>query len=570
MAPETQNLVENKLKPSDGSVWVLADGNQIDYSDGPAIERRLVKILNETGDHSSDSDELAARINDWPTEYYLTRKRSQLLKGFNFKRDQKVLEVGCGHGAVTRFLGETFDEVVSVEGNLNRAKIARLRNKELANVSIICAPFQELRFKKKFDVVFCVGVLEYSNIFVNSEKPFDAILELFKDLLNPGGVLVLAIENQFGLKYFASAPEDHNNIVFDGLEGYPRQNRERTFGCNELKSLLKRHFKTLDLYFPYPDYKTPSCVLSEKLFSLVNAGELVGGIPHNKYLNYPRPCFDELFALPELARNQMLPFFSNSFLVVAGQDGTLPVRLEGLGQYFNTSRAKKFHTVTKFVDTPGGVRSLKTNLRGLESVEEGPLTLRNCDDPWQEGESLHERVILRSKRRDLTLAEMFAPCKAWVDFLRSAATIENGVYLLDGKYFDSIWKNTYIKDSKCVFIDQEWQWKERISLNVLVARCVYDFLYDISLLTDVSPALKGASRKALIKKIAASFGVILGSADFEDFCELEARACSIIFGISAGRHKAYLKLALWNTKVLSFLLALKALARRVAVKFGRC
>ena len=562
-----KNTVENEMKLADGSVWVLADGKQIDYSDGPAIERRLVKILNETSDHSTGSDELAARINDWPTEYYLTQKRSQLLKGFDFKRSQKVLEVGCGHGAITRFLGETFDEVVSVEGNLNRAKIARLRTKELANVSVLCAPFQELRFKKKFDVVFCVGVLEYSNIFVESEKPFDAMLELFKDLLAPGGVLVLAIENQFGLKYFASAGEDHNNIMFDGLEGYPRHDRERTFGYTELKALVKRHFRELEFYFPYPDYKTPSCVLSEKLFPLVNAGELVGGIPHNKYLNYPRPLFDELFALPELARNQMLPFFSNSFLVVAGQEGPLPVKMDCLGQYFNTSRAKKFHTVTKFVETPGGVRSRKTNLLGQEQITEGPLTLRNCDDAWQDGVSLHERVILTSKRRDLTLAEMFAPCRTWTDFLRSSAVREGGEYLLDGKHFDSIWKNTYIRDAKCVFIDQEWEWKEKINLNVLVVRCVYDFLYDVSLLTDVAPVLKGASRKALVRKIAGSFGVELRNSDFRAFCDLESRACSIIFGISARKHKAYLKLALWNTKVLAFLLALKALGRRAAVKF---
>ena len=563
-----KNTVENEMKLADGSVWVLADGKQIDYSDGPAIERRLVKILNETSDHSTGSDELAARINDWPTEYYLTRKRSQLLKGFDFKRSQKVLEVGCGHGAITRFLGETFDEVVSVEGNLNRAKIARLRTKELPNVSVLCAPFQELRFKKKFDVVFCVGVLEYSNIFVESEKPFDAMLELFKDLLAPGGVLVLAIENQFGLKYFASAGEDHNNIMFDGLEGYPQHDRERTFGYTELKALVKRHFRELEFYFPYPDYKTPSCVLSEKLFPLVNAGELVGGIPHNKYLNYPRPLFDELFALPELARNQMLPFFSNSFLVVAGQEGPLPVKMDCLGQYFNTSRAKKFHTVTKFVETPGGVRSRKTNLLGQEQITEGPLTLRNCDDAWQDGVSLHERVILTSKRRDLTLAEMFAPCRTWTDFLRSSAVREGGEYLLDGKHFDSIWKNTYIRDAKCVFIDQEWEWKEKINLNVLVVRCVYDFLYDISLLTDVSPALKGASRKALVKKIAAAFGVELRNSDFRAFCDLESRACSLIFGINCRKHKAYLNLALWNTKVLSFLLSVKALSRRLAAKFS--
>ena len=108
----------------------------------------------------------------------------------------------------------------------------------------------------------------------------------------------------------------------------------------------------------------------------------------------------------------------------------------------------------------------------------------------------------------------------------------------------------------------------KINLNVLVVRCVYDFLYDISLLTDVSPALKGASRKALVKKIAAAFGVELRNSDFRAFCDLESRACSLIFGINCRKHKAYLNLALWNTKVLSFLLSVKALSRRLAAKFS--
>ncbi|MFH1288576.1 MAG: class I SAM-dependent methyltransferase [bacterium] len=568
MAINIQNIIENQLHLLDNSVWILADGSQIDYTDGPIIERRLEEILKKTTDCGSDSEELQAQIDDWPTEYYLTQKRSQLFKGFNFNSSQKVLEVGCGYGAVTRFLGETFDEVIAVEGNLNRAKIARLRTREMQNVNILCAPFQEIKFQQKFDIIFCIGVFEYSSIFVNSDKPFDAVLNYFKDLLTPSGVLVLAIENQFGLKYFSFAREDHNNIMFDGLEGYPRYNKERTFGYNEIKNLFNRHFHVVDFYFPYPDYKTPACVISEKFFSMRNVGELIGGINHNQYMNYPKPLFDEMFVLLELEKNQMLPFFANSFLIIAGQQKSLPVKMDCLGLYFNTFRAKKFHTVTKFIETSGGgVCVQKTNLQGLNKIEEGLLTLQNCNYGWENDFSLHTQIIRRAKERNITIDKLFEPCKLWLGLFKSDAVCESGNYLLDGKYFDSTWKNTYIRNGQCFFIDQEWQWKEKINLHVLLIRCIYMFLSDVSSLKDFSPVLKAANRESLIKKIAASLGIQLTKNDFKQFCRLESQFYRIIFNKNYYLTTFYIKLSLWNINILFSFLSAKKLTMRAIRKY---
>lgn len=567
MALNIQNVIENRLRLLDNSVWVLADGRQIDYSDGPLIEHRLEKILKKTTDCGSDSDELQSQINDWPSEYYLTQKRSHLLKGFHFHRSQKVLEVGCGNGAITRFLGETFDEVIAVEGNLNRTKIARLRTKEMQNVSILCAPFQEIKFQQKFDIIFCIGVFEYSKIFIHSEKPFDFVLNYFKNLLTPSGVLVLAIENQFGLKYFSSAREDHNNLMFDGLEGYPRYNRERTFGYNEIKNLLSRYFQGVDFYFPYPDYKTPLCVLSEKFFSRVNAGELVGGIHYNHYMNNPKPLFDEMFVLLELEKNHMLPFFANSFLILAGQQNPLPVQMDCLGLYFNTYRIKKFHTVTKFIEaSDGGIGVQKTNLQGLDKIEGGLLTLQNCNYGWEHSLSLHTQILRRTKERTITIDALFEPCKLWLNLLKSVAICENGNYLLDGKYFDSIWKNTYLKDGQCIFIDQEWQWKEKMNLHVLLIRCIYMFLSDVLSIKDLSPVLKTSNRKSLIKRIALSLGIQLSENDFKQFCRLESQVYGVIFNTNYYQTMLYIKLSLWSMNILSLYLSAKNLTIRVIRK----
>jgi len=92
----------------------------IDYADG--AEDRLLEILGQADDLSSLSDELAAQINDWPTRYHLARERSNLLRPLQIAAGLRVLEIGAGTGAISRYLGETGASVVALEGSLPRAR----------------------------------------------------------------------------------------------------------------------------------------------------------------------------------------------------------------------------------------------------------------------------------------------------------------------------------------------------------------------------------------------------------------------------------------------------------------
>ena len=238
-----KSIVKNELIQDEFQVWRLKEHNRFPYSDGASSEKYLRKVFRDAKDLSSRSSELGNYIKDWTSEYYLSKKRSQLLSGFSFDRSAKVLEVGCGCGAITRFLGETFDQVVSVEGSINRARLARQRTKDLDSVSIICSPFQEINFSQKFDIIFCVGVFEYSASFIKGEDPYDAALQYFSSILSPGGMVVIAIENQFGLKYFNGSHEDHLGLPFEGIEGYHRKpGKARTFGKVELENRLRKYF----------------------------------------------------------------------------------------------------------------------------------------------------------------------------------------------------------------------------------------------------------------------------------------------------------------------------------------
>lgn len=89
------------------------------------------------------------------------------------------MELGCGLGAITRFLGESDAEIVhSIEGSLNRAKVAALRCKDLENVEVICDQFQSLKTSEGYyDVVTLIGVLEYAHLFDDSPDAAEKILK---------------------------------------------------------------------------------------------------------------------------------------------------------------------------------------------------------------------------------------------------------------------------------------------------------------------------------------------------------------------------------------------------------
>ena len=379
-------------------LWFKPGLGAFGYSDGDAQERYLERIVSTAADLSSDSFELESAIRGWASEYHLTRKRAQLLKHFTFDPSQSVLEIGSGCGAITRFLGETFRSVVAVEGSRRRARIARLRTQGMDHVQVVCAPIQELQFVRKFDIVVVVGVLEYAAAFSgDGADPYDDFLRRCRESLTDSGTLILAIENQFGLKYFAGMGEDHTGKPFDGLEGYPSaRHNVRTFGRHELDSMLGRHFERTEFYYPFPDYKIPSAVLSEAAIEDIDAATLVAAYPVRDYADdRRRRLFDDALVWEGLGRNQMFPMMAPSFLVAAAASESSRLESHGLGVLYSSGRRPEFQTVTTILrDDQGAMQTRKVRLRGDGPISVGPLTLQPGTDPWAHGPSVEMQACV--------------------------------------------------------------------------------------------------------------------------------------------------------------------------------
>jgi SAM-dependent methyltransferase len=544
-----EDWVENALTENQYGVLVEGGHESIDYSDGRESEQYLEKVFASSNDLSSTSAELENWIKDWPSEYHLSRRRSQLLRGFEYSPASTVLEVGCGCGAITRFLGETFNHVVAVEGAAARARLARQRCRDLDNVDVVCAPFQDIRFREKFDIIFCIGVFEYSHYFIDGDDPYSGIIDYFSQQLKPGGILMLAIENQFGLKYFASASEDHSGIRYDGLEGYPRgRGKARTFGGPELRQLLQQRFSKLDFYFPLPDYKLVDGLVSESALSTIDVTELMGRFVSRDYGRPYRPRFSERNVWREIVRNGQLPLFANSFLVTARKEPAPAkrdaaeslVNFDQLALIYNRDRAESYHTLLKIQrDQESGARVEKSL---LQDSPQDDYYIVPYTEPWVVGESLHSKVLRQAQSENQTLEQIFHAVAPWFSHLKGVAD-EGG--LLPGGYIDAIWQNSFVVADGVRFIDLEWHSRERISVKTLLIRSVYRFLVDLRSCRSYARILRNRTSKTLIREVALLMGEPVAENDINRFIAVEAKLHSLVTGGQLRRSTRHIRLVLW-------------------------
>lgn len=281
-----------------------------DYSDGEEIEEKLLQIVKN---HES-FEKITENSSEWPIVYHLSKQRQNILEWYDFKKEDTILEIGAGCGAITGLLAEKSKKIVSVEMSKKRSLINAYRNKKYDNLEIIVGNFNDIKIEEKFNYITLIGVLEYSKNFTNSETPEIKFLNELKKYLKPNGKIMIAIENKLGLKYWAGAKEDHTSLLFDSIQGYLNTKKVATYSKEELKKMLcKTGFLNIEFYYPFPDYKLPNIIYSEKY--LPKIGDLRNLIHNYDMSRYV--FFDEGIVYDQLIKDSNFEKFSNSFLTIA-------------------------------------------------------------------------------------------------------------------------------------------------------------------------------------------------------------------------------------------------------------
>ena len=285
------------------------------YCDG-AVEDELLEIVKNH--EASEFNHIIAERNEWPILYHLSPTRGNIIDWMPMASDAKVLEVGAGCGAVTGAIAAKAGRVDCIELSRKRSLINAYRNQEYDNIHIYVGNFKEIEksLTEQYDYITLIGVLEYAESYISAEKPYVEFLRLMHRHLKPAGKLVIAIENKYGLKYWAGCKEDHLSMYFEGIEGYRDSQGVKTFSKKELENLFRESgYQTWEFYYPYPDYKLPCAIYSDQY--LPKPGEL-----SNNMRNFDGDrlvLFDEGKVFDGLIQEGQFPFYANSYLAILGR-----------------------------------------------------------------------------------------------------------------------------------------------------------------------------------------------------------------------------------------------------------
>ena len=285
------------------------------YSDG-AIEDEILEIVKNNV--ASAYNRIIAEKNQWPILYHLSRTRENIVDWIPMKKTDHVLEVGSGCGAITGALARKAGSVTCIELSKKRSLINAYRNKQYDNIEIKVGNFEDIekKLEGKYEYITLIGVFEYGESYISMENPYENFLKLLGMHLKENGKIIIAIENKYGMKYWAGCKEDHVSKFYEGIEGYPTSTGVKTFSRKELEGMFSRSgFNKWDFYYPYPDYKLPCTIYSDEYQPKV--GELTNNL--RNFDGQRLVLFDEAKAFDGIINEGLFSFYSNSFLVMLGK-----------------------------------------------------------------------------------------------------------------------------------------------------------------------------------------------------------------------------------------------------------
>jgi SAM-dependent methyltransferase len=504
------------------AVWHRESYSGIAYSDGDGAEEALLAVLRASSDLSVFSPELAIACVDWPSRYHLSSERANLLRPFarHLGPGARVLEIGAGCGAVTRYLGEAGAEVLALEGSPRRARIARERTRDLHNVQVVAERFQDFALSERFDVITLIGVLEYASLFSDAAQPALHMLQAVRGLLAPSGRLVLAIENQLGLKYFAGVPEDHLGQPMVGLEDRYPAIGARTYGRLELERMLTRAgYREARFSAPLPDYKMPATVLTERGLDASLQAFDVGALVAQAVRRDPQltpTTFNLQRSWPVVASNGLAMDLANSFLVEAvSETGSLPEE-PVLAYHYSTQRLARYARETLFVQQVDGSVVVNSRSLGDDAIASNATVLLRVEQqtPYHRGSLIAESIQGLLSEPGWTREVLIDHVRSHITALGELLASEGHSLDLDrldtelpGDFIDATPGNLIRLDNgRVAYFDREWV-VQHPTLGWLLWRSLL-FLYGGTI---VAPMASGEAegpllRKLLLDVLSAIFG----------------------------------------------------------------
>lgn len=267
--------------------------------------------------------------------YALSDQRELLLEWYDFDPEAELLQVGADYGAMTGLFLSSVAKVTVLDEDAKALKTVQIRFPDAANVEYVQGslteyagqnlgePAQESRANpeavretarsshgcRRYDYVTLVG----QDADISPET-----IQAAKKLLKPHGVLIAAVPNALGMKYFAGTTPEPNSLTRSQVERLFMEPEEQ--GVPEKEAALPAEGfgrdSALRFFYPMPDYRTPITIYSDDY--LPKKGDLTKTMYAYDYPRYHTMDMGERFDL--VCGEGMFAQYANSYLVFWSRD----------------------------------------------------------------------------------------------------------------------------------------------------------------------------------------------------------------------------------------------------------
>lgn len=173
-----------------------------------------------------------------------------VLKGlpkFPLKTNLEILDAGCGTGEISCFLSH-YANVTGIDFSDKSIAIAKkLKAKfHLVHVNFYQGDLTKIKFRKKYDYIFCMGVL-------NHIPEMEKAIQNLKSCLKDDGIFVINVYNKYGKINYKLFKGKYNKTYEMDSYYHPY---ERFFTQKEFRKILRIHnLKVIGM-----DHKIPELI----------------------------------------------------------------------------------------------------------------------------------------------------------------------------------------------------------------------------------------------------------------------------------------------------------------------
>jgi SAM-dependent methyltransferase len=352
-------------------------------------EARVLEILRACRNVDSLSDEPAAGATNKTERDHLSPERANLIRPLDIPPAARVLHLGAGCGAVTRYLGERAGLVDAVEPVRSRAVCAAERTRDLPSVRVFIGEIADVPRIPTYDLVVVNAVEEVAG---DDPESYRTLVADIAARLVDGGSLVMGMGNKLGAKVLAGG-------TGAGTVGAtPSLDRREVI---ELAARAGLHPQTA---VAFPDHRSTRAVFRTDLMPPGTRSLLyrVPNFPSPDWVNPWEPLADERSLWRSFVQAGLAADTGNSFLLLAGKGA--PSRLwpaDVAGAFYSVGRASAFVTETR-IDTSTSSPRLRRRRLSEEPLD-GDLHLVVGDHPVLPGEDLLDVLIDVDDERSVAL-----------------------------------------------------------------------------------------------------------------------------------------------------------------------